>query len=313
MKRIDVTLVSIDDRRHTEGIVTWARDGNAYVVTIEGPNRTVAGTGPDAFEALTRARSALEGDGWLVAVEGARPDRWPSGMARDMGMGLRVYRLETLPDGALVETFAPTDPTTVTTVDEQRAAAMLVLEPGTPTPQNPSGGTAPPAITDAMAMKARAMPGGNLYAVDPGFDPDGVVPPEGIQGAFPVDDHGTIVDAFIPNPNYRPTPAALGFPKPTDPVDDVAQRAVTGWASLEDLARAVAEVPVWAGGRRGRRAVLYTAPAHVAADGAQMSRPIDGHAFIDAIDEDTELFVNPGSRSACVIPVDALLRAREGP
>ena len=82
-------------------------------------------TAPDMFEALVRLRRQLEPDGLTVAVQGARRDTYPSGMARDMGGGMKVYVLcpgqRTRPD--LVETFddAPSDQ--IATVEEQRAFA----------------------------------------------------------------------------------------------------------------------------------------------------------------------------------------------
>jgi hypothetical protein len=77
------------------------------------------------FEALVRLRRQLEPDGLTVAVQGARQDTYPSGMACDMGGGMKVYVLcpgqRTPPD--LVETFddAPSDQ--IATVEGQRAFA----------------------------------------------------------------------------------------------------------------------------------------------------------------------------------------------
>jgi hypothetical protein len=48
-------------------------------------------TGADMFEALVRLRRQLEPDGLVVAVQGARRDTYPSGMARDMGGGMQIY------------------------------------------------------------------------------------------------------------------------------------------------------------------------------------------------------------------------------
>jgi hypothetical protein len=81
-------------------------------------------TAPDMFEALVRLRRQLEPDGLRVAVQGSRRDTYPSGMARDMGGGMRVYVLRRpgLPGRQdLVQTLddAPLDQ--VATVDEQRA------------------------------------------------------------------------------------------------------------------------------------------------------------------------------------------------
>lgn len=78
------------------------------------------------FEALVRLRRQLEPDGLIVAVQGARRDTYPSGMARDMGGGMQVYvmrpglgaRLEDL-----VKTLDDAPPDQMATVDEQRAFA----------------------------------------------------------------------------------------------------------------------------------------------------------------------------------------------
>jgi hypothetical protein len=84
-------------------------------------------TGPDMFEALIRLRRQLEPDGLMIAVQGARRDTFPSGMARDMGGGMQVYvmragqraRLEDL-----VETLEDAPAELLGTVDEQRAFAQ---------------------------------------------------------------------------------------------------------------------------------------------------------------------------------------------
>jgi hypothetical protein len=82
-------------------------------------------TAPDMFEALVRLRRQLEPDGLRVAVQGARRDTWPSGMARDMGGGLKVYVLRSgqhdRPD--LVGTLDDAPAGQIATVDEQQAFA----------------------------------------------------------------------------------------------------------------------------------------------------------------------------------------------
>ncbi|NQX23207.1 hypothetical protein [Curtobacterium sp. VKM Ac-2852] len=80
-------------------------------------------TADDAFEALSLVRAALDRDGWLLGVQGARVDVWPSGMARQQGGGLRAYRHRRgrrprLDD--LVDVFAPADGR-LGTVEAQRA------------------------------------------------------------------------------------------------------------------------------------------------------------------------------------------------
>jgi hypothetical protein len=67
-------------------------DGQCEViVTVEG--KQFAGVADDFFEALLRVRTELEPNGLLIGVRGASRDVWPSPMSRQMGGGLRAYRM----------------------------------------------------------------------------------------------------------------------------------------------------------------------------------------------------------------------------
>lgn len=81
-------------------------------------------TASDMFEALVRLRQQLEPHGWMIAVQGARRDAYPSGMARDMGGGMKIYvmcpgRAASMDD--LVETLADAPVEQLSTVADQRA------------------------------------------------------------------------------------------------------------------------------------------------------------------------------------------------
>ena len=83
-------------------------------------------TAPDMFEALVRLRRQLEPDGVMLAVQGARRDTCPSGMARDMGGGMQVYvtrpgRRARRED--LVKTLDDAPPDQIATVDQQQEFA----------------------------------------------------------------------------------------------------------------------------------------------------------------------------------------------
>lgn len=83
-------------------------------------------TGPDMFEALVRLRRQLEPDGLMVAVQGSRRDTYPSGMARDMGGGMRVYVMRPGLHGRredLLNTLEDAPHDQIATVEEQRASA----------------------------------------------------------------------------------------------------------------------------------------------------------------------------------------------
>jgi hypothetical protein len=116
--------------RRATAICSWRQQDQQWVVRLDGPFGAVEGTGPDAFEALLKAREQVEPDGWRIGVTGACADVWPSGMARDMGAGLVAYRL---PDDRrptredLVDVFSPTDPDVVVDVQGQRAATTALM------------------------------------------------------------------------------------------------------------------------------------------------------------------------------------------
>lgn len=76
------------------------------------------------FGALVRLRRQLEPDGLMVAVQGARRDTYPSGMARDMDGGKQVHIMRPGLPGRwedLVKTLDDASPDQIATVDEQRA------------------------------------------------------------------------------------------------------------------------------------------------------------------------------------------------
>lgn len=80
-------------------------------------------TATDMFEALVRLRRQLEPEGWMIAVQGSRRDTYPSGMARDMGGGRRIYVMRPGRKAArddLVDTLADAPINQLATVDEQR-------------------------------------------------------------------------------------------------------------------------------------------------------------------------------------------------
>jgi hypothetical protein len=111
----------------SEATIAWRYEHPSWVVELSSPAfTTVAAQERDAFEALCTIRERLEPQGWRIGVAGALPGVWPSGMARDQGGGLTVYRLEPGDLPPYVDTFLPVDPSTVTTVAPQRAEADRV-------------------------------------------------------------------------------------------------------------------------------------------------------------------------------------------
>lgn len=97
----------------------------------------------------------------------------------------------------------------------------------------------PPPVTDAMRAAARNQPGGWVYAIDPAFDPNGEVPGWAVRGAYRVDDRGEVLGEFTPNPNYRPSPQALGLPESTNDLERALQLAATGHGDDSQVMRAL--------------------------------------------------------------------------
>lgn len=88
--------------------LTWS-EGPQWRVKVEGSFGCPEGRGDDLFSALLAVRKDLDELGWLLQVNGARTDAWPSQMALQAG-GLRLYILR------LGEPASPAD--LVSTLDE---------------------------------------------------------------------------------------------------------------------------------------------------------------------------------------------------
>jgi hypothetical protein len=52
------------------------------------------------------------------------------------------------------------------------------------------------------------------------------------------------IEEWRDNAEYRPSPAALGWPGPTDSVDEALQLAATGYGPVEDMVRLLATAQV---------------------------------------------------------------------
>ena len=94
-------------------------------------------TEPDYFECLVSIRRSLEKNDLAICCQGARRDVWASGMARDMGAGLRAYVLkegrnasvEDLVIAAIAFHYeGPADPFLVRAIAERRDAHELASE-----------------------------------------------------------------------------------------------------------------------------------------------------------------------------------------
>jgi hypothetical protein len=66
---------------------------NRCLLTCRYRDKTISSEATDFFDALASIRRQLQRDGLMPYCYGASLNVFPSGMARDMGQGLRAYKL----------------------------------------------------------------------------------------------------------------------------------------------------------------------------------------------------------------------------
>ncbi|WP_162002394.1 type VII secretion system-associated protein [Streptomyces sp. CB01881] len=182
-----------------------------------------------------------------------------------------------------------------------------------------TAGRREPELTNSMRAAAKQRPGQWLYSIDPGFDPEGEVPAHGVVGAWQIDQTGNVV-RFMHNPNYKPSPMALGLTPPVNDLENKLQLTATGYCSeqvfLDELLRA--EILVYSTPERQRpfvisgendRGVLEgcTSPDYLPQDwpGA-VPMPV---RVLAKIPGGVDLRINPGSRVTVTIPFEDLYQA----
>ncbi|MFF3977700.1 type VII secretion system-associated protein [Streptomyces sp. NPDC001828] len=319
-RRDDVTAVRGDERVRC-GVSWWRLDDSRtpYRVRADGPWGSASATG-DLFGSLMEVRLQLEAHGWRLLVNGARPDVWQSGRLRSSG-STRGYRLHpgagAAPDDT-VELFEEADAASVVPVAEHRAAyaawkaSVTAAKNRLMVPE--------PTLGEALRARAKRAPGSWLYSIDPAYDPRGTVPPYAVVGAWPVDRRGEPGE-FSHNPDYRPSPTALGLPAPTDPVDAAMQLAATGHGAEAALARRLAEATVYLvptdepgpavrSDAEGRFVPVLTDPEHAPSAAAEL-RAVPCAELLATLPADVALKLNPGSRVSVRVP-SAELRAALG-
>lgn len=69
-------------------------DGDNARLTLRSSVGEFTGEASDFFEAMCKVRDCLESIRWRPVCYGSSRNVFPSGMCRDMGRGLKAYRLE---------------------------------------------------------------------------------------------------------------------------------------------------------------------------------------------------------------------------
>lgn len=184
-----------------------------------------------------------------------------------------------------------------------------------------AGATDPPEIPEAVRDAARRAPGHWIGMVDPEWTHDRTPPEWAVLGEWQSDESGEVGN-YRPNPAYRPSGRVLGWPEPTDPVDAAAQRAATGYGSVDEACAALAEAeitvvrgpdggPLTAAGLDGAPVILsFTSAAHEFMSAAlrhdtvpaqELARSLRGSGAL--------LMVNAGAAAPLLVPSDRLLDA----
>jgi hypothetical protein len=162
-----------------------------------------------------------------------------------------------------------------------------------------------PAVPDDIREAARRAPGEWIPLVDPAWSAAGEPPDWARLGSWRSDAAGGAAE-WRDNPEYRPSPAALGWPEPADPVDAAMQAAVTGYGASEEVCRALARTrmavfrapgggPVTALAPDDVTAVVpvFTSPRQLAAAGRLSFETLGLGELLDRVPEGHAVYLNP--------------------
>ncbi|MGW6290850.1 type VII secretion system-associated protein [Streptomyces sp. NPDC055107] len=178
----------------------------------------------------------------------------------------------------------------------------------------PDASLVPEAVKDA----ARRAPGHWIGIVDPEWTSARTPPEWAVLGEWQSDGSGNVGE-YRANPAYRPSARVLGWPEPTDPVDEAAQRAATGYGTVDEALAALAEAdvavvrgpdggPLMAAGRDGAPVVLlFTSTAHAFMSGTLHHDTLPATELARSVAATGALLsVNSGAAAPLLVPADSL-------
>ncbi|MFD9053189.1 type VII secretion system-associated protein [Streptomyces zaomyceticus] len=177
-----------------------------------------------------------------------------------------------------------------------------------------------PPPPEEIVAAARAAPDHWFFMPDPHWKEAGVPPRWAVLGRWRSDESGTIVE-WEDNEEYRPSPEALGWPEPHDPVDAAAQLAATGYGPEADVWHALTEaselvVVTGADGEpqvsvmpEGERAVAVFTPSPLLPREALPSHLLlSVFELLDRLPKDTDrlLYLSPTAPAVVLMEADVL-------
>ncbi|MEV6947469.1 type VII secretion system-associated protein [Streptomyces sp. NPDC051172] len=190
-------------------------------------------------------------------------------------------------------------------------------------PQGVGADNEMPPVSDYIREAARQAPDHWFWMIDPTWSGDGVPPEWAMVGKWRSGLDGEIVE-WQHNEDYRPSPRALGWAEPTDPVDAAVQLAVTGYGPAEDVTRALVTADVAAfvtpgGGLLTAVAPddempvvpVFTSPDHLRAAGHLSFRTLRVPELLEQVPVDHLIYLNASGPVSMTLEPDVLREAVE--
>ncbi|GAA1909055.1 type VII secretion system-associated protein [Streptantibioticus ferralitis] len=215
---------------------------------------------------------------------------------------------------AAVEQDGPVVPQTPVSED---AAADAPRSGG----QDEETGSEMPPVPDHVREAARLAPDHWFGMIDPTWSGEGNPPEWAMVGQWRSDLEGEIVE-WRDNEDYRPSPRALDWPDPTDPVDAAVQLAATGYGPAEDITRALAEAEVAVFVAQGGALMsavapddetpvvpVFTAPEHLHAAGRLSFVALKVPELLDRLPEGHLIYLNPSGAVSMTVELEVLREA----
>lgn len=180
-----------------------------------------------------------------------------------------------------------------------------------------------PEAPDHIRQAARQAPDHWLGLVDPTWSGEGAPPAWAVVGQWRSGLDGEIVE-WQDNEEYQPSPRAMGWPDPSDPVDAAVQLAATGYGPAEAVTHALAsaEVAVFVvpgGGLLSAVAPddetpiipVFTSPDQLQAAGRLSFKPVKVPELLDHLPEGHLIYLNAAGPVSMTVESGVLREAVE--
>ena len=207
-------------------------------------------------------------------------------------------------------------------MNDNTAAGTSTAQTSTTEAEAAADAAAAPPVPEEIKEAARLAPDHWLGMVDPAWSGEGEPPNWAVVGQWRSGLEGEI-EEWRANEEYRPSPQALGWPAPTDPVDEAIQLAATGYGPGEAVPRSLAgaEVAVLLGPGGGPLSAtspdgasvvpVFTSPTYLHAAGRFGYELMPVIQAVDRIPEGHVLYLNPSGPVSMTVESDALRQAVE--